>query len=104
MIEMSAFDKAWKLVNSREPCSRCDDADKEMYCHGCGRCSDCCPDWEGHGRGGYMESTDDKLEFGIRDHNEPCSRCDDANKEMYCDACGRCSDCCPDWVGHGINR
>jgi len=54
---MTVFDKAWSVVKGREPCSKCDDVDKELYCHGCGRCSDCCPDWEGHGRGGVVKAS-----------------------------------------------
>lgn len=49
-------------MGSQEPCSKCDSDDKGHHCHGCGRCSECCPDWEGHGRGGYMESTDAALD------------------------------------------
>ena len=38
------------IIKKREPCTRCDSSEKELYCSYCERCNDCCDDWEKHGR------------------------------------------------------
>ena len=43
------------ITKKQEPCTRCDDSEKEFYCSYCERCNDCCPDWEKHGRMGMAE-------------------------------------------------
>ena len=37
----------------------------------------------------------------ITKKQEPCTKCDSSEKELYCSYCERCSDCCGDWEKHG---
>lgn len=37
----------------------------------------------------------------ITKKQEPCTRCDSSEKELYCSYCERCNDCCDEWEKHG---
>ena len=90
-------------MTKKDKIGLCNDCDKQMI-----RTDDTwvrCPDSDC----GYqdVQPHPDRVEkafstgWAVVKGREPCSKCDSAAKEHYCAGCSRCSDCCPDWEGHG---